>query len=1576
MKNCTYDYGEYKNKTYNELVNLLKDKDIYGVLYSLVNDPYNKQQQTYEQLRALKEKGLKENVESKKLEDAYKFLKKKKPYLSDDPEIVSVADNNYTAQTLVDSGVYTDIYGNPIVRIMNDEEYLAYKRQLMESQQLSKEEINTQLSILRNKGSNIAQDSYDLHKILLKEWGTTRTDEEGNAHDLEETKENVKDTAFESFANRIHEDIYDSVIGEVFKKNGKYSKEQNDMSTARVLKNITLSAPLNIGGKVYTHIDFLAIKPDGSIEVFFLKITHENPSAWDNVKLQKYKHEAAITLQVLKANGIDTSNVTFNYIPIILNYDDNFEQVQEIQVDRAKSLSHSKGGFIIHEELSQARRFIDTQETEVEIKDESLVKVTSQLSALFPEMGIRANGIELTVEEYVERNWPYIIQKELPGGKGYEIKLAGKDYIIKDARRGKSNSEIINLVKQHQKEIMDNESSQLSARFIASRIRDGRRYGFCAIEDPYVSKFFEKYYARDEIKELDNTIKYQYKWEVISNPALEAANVIIFKNKETKQIDVVLLSQLNLKIKQQLNHQSNILGFHLSDMQAQDNQGNELLEASNGNIEIMRGLFLVNEIIPDLLKDGEIKLGNIEVVGGLGTTTHGLSYPMSLVTPNFIKARKVLNDKDQQLNIPNNFQQVKNVNPAYLLIEEFSDILINNPGIGSDFKALRELFYGTGYNESGQSSENYDGFIRRNMEAVASLQVAVNQNSVDAQMARLEDIIEAVSTILKKQGGGANMLNPKVLIANAQSTSESDKLISACSKILINASIALDKLAGVIRVSHEEMATIDSYFARPQNMEDSQVRIVSKLLQDAIHQVSSKLDPVISQFSEQCDNYLKMKGFSSVQNLTLGGQSNVFKHLFRDIEEELLFKNPYDDSEDLDEHDRSFLKKVLFLFAKGRYPSKDFTFKDENDPNILAFIKKNSETYFYVPLEKASSATKWSNPSSYFKDFQRRAAQYCKEPLLFFREMYEGIMSDEERELISRDMENLQTRNPFRQSSTERGRQYLLKRFGKHTFETNIRNLVIDYAFKNLQEEEMNKMLIRARGILLYLYLNGIREEGRGSEKYAKEIKHIDDYLTTSVFDRSIMEPDNQKLIARITPLRKALTHAYIAISPVAAVRDVIQGFISGITRTATKFRTDIDVSDVLWGYQYVLGRGVNSIGSIDLLDKMNAKYLISNINIEQQQEGYKTDTHGITNPGNIAYATLKKPDYLNRMVLFTAKLKHDGSLPAYSVENGQLVYNWRMDKRFNLLAEGNTSDMKAYNEQKAKKLSLIVALNNENPGLNLKVDVNTDIPDGYTNEEIESIKSLGDVMYGSYNKSTKAKYEHLALGSQFGAFSTWMNGIYDVYFGKRHASSYQFTTQQAEDENGNLLYFDENNNITTTPTDIPYLKDVPMMVQGVLRTIVKDIGGDIIFNGGKGLKDIWNDPAQQMNCRRAISDLIVAVLLTWLFKYFITPAYQKHKAEDDGTDIVGNAILEVMYKGSSTSFDELKGPLPVIEYISDNTNPAAYKWLSRTSNDLFKLVTGDKTLGETIVRAQALPRALQDTYKMYKRDTRNGVEE
>jgi hypothetical protein len=37
--------------------------------------------------------------------------------------------------------------------------------------------------------------------------------------------------------------------------------------------------------------------------------------------------------------------------------------------------------------------------------------------------------------------------------------------------------------------------------------------------------------------------------------------------------------------------------------------------------------------------------------------------------------------------------------------------------------------------------------------------------------------------------------------------------------------------------------------------------------------------------------------------------------------------------------------------------------------------------------------------------------------------------------------------------------------------------------------------------------------------------------------------------------------------NPVAAIRDTIGGFMSNVVRSATKFRTDVDSTDVLWAY-------------------------------------------------------------------------------------------------------------------------------------------------------------------------------------------------------------------------------------------------------------------------------------------------------------------------------------------------------------------------------------------------------------------------
>jgi hypothetical protein len=117
-----------------------------------------------------------------------------------------------------------------------------------------------------------------------------------------------------------------------------------------------------------------------------------------------------------------------------------------------------------------------------------------------------------------------------------------------------------------------------------------------------------------------------------------------------------------------------------------------------------------------------------------------------------------------------------------------------------------------------------------------------------------------------------------------------------------------------------------------------------------------------------------------------------------------LFKNPYEQGNGLDEADRKFLKRALFIINKIRFIANDFEYKDENDPKLQKFIESHYDQYFFVPLEKASTSTQWSNPKKFFDDFQRRTVQYCKNPTMFFQEMYEGIMSDEERKQVTLDM--------------------------------------------------------------------------------------------------------------------------------------------------------------------------------------------------------------------------------------------------------------------------------------------------------------------------------------------------------------------------------------------------------------------------------------------------------------------------------------------------------------------------------------------------------------------------------------------
>jgi hypothetical protein len=70
----------------------------------------------------------------------------------------------------------------------------------------------------------------------------------------------------------------------------------------------------------------------------------------------------ALLSQILSANGVDTSNISFYVIPVVFDYNDQFTEIRDIKVGNATCYSHSNAKFILFNEINNARRFIESPE--------------------------------------------------------------------------------------------------------------------------------------------------------------------------------------------------------------------------------------------------------------------------------------------------------------------------------------------------------------------------------------------------------------------------------------------------------------------------------------------------------------------------------------------------------------------------------------------------------------------------------------------------------------------------------------------------------------------------------------------------------------------------------------------------------------------------------------------------------------------------------------------------------------------------------------------------------------------------------------------------------------------------------------------------------------------------------------------------------------------------------------------------------------------------------------------------------------------------------------------------------------
>jgi hypothetical protein len=119
---------------------------------------------------------------------------------------------------------------------------------------------------------------------------------------------------------------------------------------------------------------------------------------------------------------------------------------------------------------------------------------------------------------------------------------------------------------------------------------------------------FQKYldYTEDQDTKVRN-----YKWELLDN--LIDSNVLVFRNKEDNTIDLISLTSFDLNAKASFRFGTNILGGYKLNTQYNG------LEAHYGNIEAVRAMELLNEILPQL---GNVRLGTLGILSSINNASY------------------------------------------------------------------------------------------------------------------------------------------------------------------------------------------------------------------------------------------------------------------------------------------------------------------------------------------------------------------------------------------------------------------------------------------------------------------------------------------------------------------------------------------------------------------------------------------------------------------------------------------------------------------------------------------------------------------------------------------------------------------------------------------------------------------------------------------------------------------------------------------------------------------------------------------------------------------------------------------
>lgn len=1281
-------------------------------------------------------------------------------------------------------------------------------------------------------------------------------------------------------------------------------------------------------------VDLLVIDKYGIPHIVDYKTSLKEYQKFDSAKQLAYKYQTAVYGRLLAKHGFNIDKTDYSIVPIKINgferigndykFDTiNFEDNIFKDIDLTGDSFNRRLDEVIH------LPYVVDLSTE-----ELMTKVVQVMREWFPKYQ--------QFKKYTDEE----IREEIKSVGGFEKNPDTGLYTYKPPRSqservitGETEAELFEAVKRY-KEYLPTQRKNVINQVIKA-LKQGMKTGTAEVAFPKSRTnngvVASQTWFKNNMKKYCNDC-----WEVMEGgqyEALQHFGLICLHNKNTGQFDFVKISMQDHHYRHKFGIDRNTVGGNFaSDNYFASQPDSLMLENAVGNIELMETMIVINNL--------QNIFGNSGIVGHIGVYNpvdgNGMTASNKQLYYNFNMLNKLSGNK-----VTDNFKNkdIHLATQAHIANTMLNDILANG---------TQEQWKG-------------DYFRFKDFGSALSALDRVIDRTTDEKIKALKQVIK----LLDEKGDTFNPDQDPTMAATNHRMVYQQALLALAELQGIDFRQQIDKHSKWLdTLAIHRKGVSGLAIDNPGNLSSETLNLITKLVTEAYQNVRSDIQRPIAETQDLVRELQKEKNFGWMTKNTYGNQADLYSNMYDMSNGDMKFKNPWKDST-LSPAERKFLKYALTRINKNRHP-------DLSDSKIQEMIDNDDVTYFRVPLAKGDTSSRTSQKGlmNAFKDELKGWTP--SEAIKRAQDAAEGIFTDEQRARNKGELFKLANHFEYGEDTEER-LDAIQRNGGPVYFETNLETLLLKHEFAYARAKRVNEVFPTIKAALIHLSLQGIM----ANNKFADDIEYAVDYIRNRIKNESIVNETNKPLEAIGNKLKSVTSKLALAFSPVQMIYQNVQGLWQDISLIIRK--PDGTDAFTIKNFAKALKLVYKTLGNFsdkpNVIEALNRLYGINDMDMNTYIDKIKTDQHGIFNLTNLMFKFASRPDFYNRMSIFTAKMLADGSYDAHTVdEKGMLVYDWTKDKRFEQFAKGNTSHPD-YQKQAALYAAVgrqfelenaLVEVNGEMVPFKLNMKKPMDLPRAYTNKDAESMKALGDTIYGYYSHEKKSLMNSYLVGSMWMQFKTYWSSKKNQYLQKGGVKlegkwvPYQENGQQyyyQVDEDGTVRFDLEP---VLTNTGVPVYRWEGDWKEGILLTVF-DLANNMIHDGiVDGWKSKWyaEDPKMKTTYRSNIIQLGYDIAMLAIVGTLITGALmdwydeEEKESKDDDSLLTGArlAFLNICImslRNSALDFNFIDSvSSPVTQWT-----PFAFEQISSQAQNVYKLALGEQDIFDTMARATSVGR-------------------